>query len=96
MMSVMDVELLVVPDCPNESVALSVLRSAFDRRCAGSGRAARTGSWPYAGLLVSGPNPALVWPRCTRRTMTQYKIKAEISPAVRPRRGRRFGWKSEH
>jgi len=27
----MDVELLVVPDCPNESVALSVLRSAFDR-----------------------------------------------------------------
>ena len=30
-MSVMDVELLVVPDCPNESVALSVLRSAFDR-----------------------------------------------------------------
>jgi hypothetical protein len=29
-MSVMDVELLVVPDCPNESVALSVLRSAFD------------------------------------------------------------------
>jgi hypothetical protein len=31
MMSAMDVELLVVPDCPNESVALSVLRSAFDR-----------------------------------------------------------------
>jgi len=30
-MSVMEVELLVVPDCPNESVALSVLRSAFDR-----------------------------------------------------------------
>ena len=30
-MSGMDVELLVVPDCPNESVALSVLRSAFDR-----------------------------------------------------------------
>jgi hypothetical protein len=26
-----DVELLVVPDCPNESVALSVLRVAFDR-----------------------------------------------------------------
>src|SRR5450756_1019418 len=30
-MSDMDVELLVVPDCPNESVALSVLRLAFDR-----------------------------------------------------------------
>jgi hypothetical protein len=30
-MSVVDVELLVVPDCPNESVALSVLRLAFDR-----------------------------------------------------------------
>jgi hypothetical protein len=30
-MSVMDVELLVVPDCPNESVALTVLRLAFDR-----------------------------------------------------------------
>jgi hypothetical protein len=29
-MSCMDVELLVVPDCPNESVALSMLRSAFD------------------------------------------------------------------
>src|SRR5664279_308920 len=28
---VVDVELLVVPDCPNESVALSVLRLAFDR-----------------------------------------------------------------
>jgi len=26
-----DVELLVVPDCPNESVAQSVLRLAFDR-----------------------------------------------------------------
>jgi hypothetical protein len=26
-----DVELLVVPDCPNESVALKVLRLAFDR-----------------------------------------------------------------
>ena len=30
-MSVVDVELLVVPDCPNESVALSLLRVAFDR-----------------------------------------------------------------
>ena len=30
-MSVVDVELLVVPDCPNESVALSMLRVAFDR-----------------------------------------------------------------
>jgi hypothetical protein len=30
-MSNMDVELLVVPDCPNESVALSLLRLAFDR-----------------------------------------------------------------
>jgi hypothetical protein len=30
-MSVVDVELLVVPDCPNESVALSMLRLAFDR-----------------------------------------------------------------
>jgi hypothetical protein len=30
-MSIVDVELLVVPDCPNESVALSVLRLAFDR-----------------------------------------------------------------
>jgi hypothetical protein len=30
-MSVVDVELLVVPDCPNESVALSLLRLAFDR-----------------------------------------------------------------
>jgi hypothetical protein len=30
-MSVVDVELLVVPNCPNESVALSVLRLAFDR-----------------------------------------------------------------
>jgi hypothetical protein len=30
-MSAVDVELLVVPDCPNESVALSVLRLAFDR-----------------------------------------------------------------
>jgi hypothetical protein len=30
-MSVVDVELLVVPDCPNESVALSVLRLAFGR-----------------------------------------------------------------
>src|SRR5450631_4929367 len=30
-MSVVDVELLVVPDCPNESGALSVLRLAFDR-----------------------------------------------------------------
>jgi hypothetical protein len=30
-MSVVDVELLVVSDCPNESVALSVLRLAFDR-----------------------------------------------------------------
>src|SRR5450631_3057526 len=30
-MSVVDVELLVVPDCPNESVALSVLRLAIDR-----------------------------------------------------------------
>jgi hypothetical protein len=30
-MSLVDVELLVVPDCPNESVALSVLRLAFDR-----------------------------------------------------------------
>jgi hypothetical protein len=28
---VVDVELLVVPDCPNESVAQSVLRLAFDR-----------------------------------------------------------------
>jgi hypothetical protein len=28
-MSVVDVELLVVPDCPNESGALSVLRLAF-------------------------------------------------------------------
>jgi hypothetical protein len=28
---VVDVELLVVPDCPNESVALSLLRVAFDR-----------------------------------------------------------------
>ena len=28
---VVDVELLVVPECPNESVALSVLRLAFDR-----------------------------------------------------------------
>jgi hypothetical protein len=27
----MDVELLVVPDCPNEPVAMSVLRLAFDR-----------------------------------------------------------------
>lgn len=27
----MDVELLVVPDCPNESVALSLLRVALDR-----------------------------------------------------------------
>ena len=30
-MGLVDVELLVVPDCPNESVALSVLRLAFDR-----------------------------------------------------------------
>ena len=30
-MRVVDVELLVVPDCPNESVALSVLHLAFDR-----------------------------------------------------------------
>jgi hypothetical protein len=30
-MSDMDVELLVVPDCPNESLALSVLRLALDR-----------------------------------------------------------------
>jgi len=30
-MSVVDVELLVVPDCPNEWGALSVLRLAFDR-----------------------------------------------------------------
>jgi hypothetical protein len=30
-MSVVDVELLVVPDCPNGTVALSVLHSAFDR-----------------------------------------------------------------
>jgi hypothetical protein len=30
-MNAMDVELLVVPDCPNESVALSVLSLAFDR-----------------------------------------------------------------
>jgi hypothetical protein len=30
-MSDVDVELLVVADCPNESVALSVLRLAFDR-----------------------------------------------------------------
>jgi hypothetical protein len=30
-MNVVDVELLVVPDCPNESVALTVLRLAFDR-----------------------------------------------------------------
>ena len=30
-MSVVDVELFVVPDCPNESVALSVLCLAFDR-----------------------------------------------------------------
>ena len=30
-MSVVDVELLVVPDCSNESVALSVLCLAFDR-----------------------------------------------------------------
>jgi hypothetical protein len=30
-MSDMDVEVLVVPDCPNESVAISVLRLAFDR-----------------------------------------------------------------
>jgi hypothetical protein len=30
-MSVVDVELLVVPDCPNESGVLSVLRLAFDR-----------------------------------------------------------------
>jgi hypothetical protein len=28
---VVDVELLVVPDCPNESVVLSLLRVAFDR-----------------------------------------------------------------
>jgi hypothetical protein len=37
----MDVELLVVPDCPNESVALSVLRSAFDR-VGLAGQSART------------------------------------------------------
>jgi 2-hydroxychromene-2-carboxylate isomerase len=30
-MSVMDVEVLLVPDRPNESVALSLLRLAFDR-----------------------------------------------------------------
>jgi len=30
-MSDMDVELRVVPDCPNESLALSVLRLALDR-----------------------------------------------------------------
>jgi hypothetical protein len=30
-MSVVDVELLVLSDCPNESGALSVLRLAFDR-----------------------------------------------------------------
>jgi hypothetical protein len=30
-MSDMDVELLIVPDCPNESLALSVLRLALDR-----------------------------------------------------------------
>jgi hypothetical protein len=30
-MNAMDVELLVVPDCPNESVALSALHLAFDR-----------------------------------------------------------------
>jgi hypothetical protein len=30
-MSVVDVELLVVPHCPNGSVALSLLRLAFDR-----------------------------------------------------------------
>ena len=30
-MSDVDVELLVVPDCPNESVARSVLRLALDR-----------------------------------------------------------------
>jgi len=30
-MNVVDVELLVVPDCPNKSVALSMLRVAFDR-----------------------------------------------------------------
>jgi hypothetical protein len=30
-MDAMDVELLVVPDCPNEAVALSVLHLAFDR-----------------------------------------------------------------
>ena len=30
-MSVVNVELLVVPDCPNESGALSVLRLAFER-----------------------------------------------------------------
>ena len=30
-MGFVDVELLVVPDCPNESVALSLLRVAFDR-----------------------------------------------------------------
>jgi hypothetical protein len=37
----MDVEFLVVPDCLNESVALSVLRSAFDR-VGLAGQSART------------------------------------------------------
>ena len=32
-MSVVDVELLVVPDCPNEAGALSALRLPFERMC---------------------------------------------------------------
>jgi hypothetical protein len=39
---VVDVELLVVPDCPNESVALSLLRVAFDRVGLAAAQSVRT------------------------------------------------------
>jgi hypothetical protein len=61
-MSVVDVELLVVPDCPNESGALSVLRLAFDRvgLAAQSVRTTVIDSQDQAqesvGLLVSQPS----------------------------------------
>ena len=67
-MSVVDVELLVVPDCPSESGALSVLRLAFERvgLRAQSVRTTVVASWDQAQergfvgsptILIDGVDP---------------------------------------